>query len=322
MRQRCASPCRLIVLITPWLFAAGCGSGSETRICVGTDEFCDEFFTSNVNPHARAGPDLEVTSGDRVELDGSGSADDDGTISDFSWVQLSGEPVAIIDGTKSVASFEAPVVDAPNDLVFRLTVTDNEDASDDDSVRVTVNPPPTAAAKNGIALLKRTILPLPLIPAPGSEPVNVSPSVNQTFVGLWMLARIEAFERGLDVELTRLLDELRVVMHFEHSLAVDVGQPTGLALYVESLRRLRAFTDQYDPAVADLANQRLERLGIPSKTTLPGIWLALDETGSHILMFGESPNESRARAINTLLNRTVSDPIAIANSTLIILAGL
>ena len=308
------------MLLALFLWVTGCGGGSETRFCFGSDEFCDEFFAANTDPNAQAGPDLEVTSGDRVELDGSGSRDEDGSITDFSWVQLSGEPVAIVDGTKSVASFEAPLVDTPTDLVFRLTVVDNQDASDEDTVRVTVIPQPMVAATVGLTLLKRTVLPKPLIPAPGADPVSVNVSVDRAFVGLWMSARIMAFERGLDLELTRLLDELRVVMHFEHSFRTDIGESIELLLYAEGLKRLRIFADQRDPAISDLVDQRLAVIGAAGEIVSADTWLAMGEKGSRIVVLKASPGEVHIRAIGTLLGQTaVSDPIEIANATRIVL---
>ncbi len=302
------------------LWLTGCGGGAETRFCFGSHEFCGEFFAANEIPIAVAGPDLEVTSGNRVELDGSGSRDRDGSITDFSWVQLSGEPVAILNGSKSVASFEAPLVDSSTELVFRLTVADNEGASDEDTIRVTVIPQAVVAATVGLTLLKSAVLPKPLIPEPGADPVSVNISVDRGFVGLWMMVRIMAFERGLDLELTRLLDELRAVMHFEHSLQTDIGESIELLLYAEGLQRLQIFAGQRDPAISDLADQRLAVIGPVGEIASAGTWLAMGQTGSRIVVLEESPGNAYIRAIETLLGRTaVSDPIEIANATRIVL---
>jgi hypothetical protein len=307
-------------LLTLLFWVGGCGGGSETRFCFGSSEFCSEFFTANRDPIALAGPDLDATSGDLVELDGSGSRDDDGTITAFSWAQLSGEPVAIVNGTKSVASFEAPFVDVPIDLVFRLTVTDNQNASGEDTAQITVIPRSQAAAVAGLMLLKNTLVPEPLSPERAAYPVCVNVSVDRAFVGLWVIARIMAFERGLDLELTSLLDELRVVMHFEHSLRIDFGESIEFRLYVEGLKRLRTFAGQYDPAVSDLAGQRLAANGAADEIDLVDAWLSLGKKGSRIVVQKESPDEIHIRAIETLLGqKAVFDPIEIANATRIVL---
>jgi len=98
---------------------------------------------SSCNPHtnnaptADAGVDETITlPTDSVNLDGSGSTDSDGTITSYVWSFVSGpstiDPNDII--SPSVGSLVAGT------YVFKLTVTDNEGATGEDTMSITVNP--------------------------------------------------------------------------------------------------------------------------------------------------------------------------------------
>lgn len=109
---------------------------SATSGCESTPR---KAFTITVNklPTANAGTDQTIqlpTS--EVTLNGSGS-DPDGTISSYSWSQVSGSPVTIPNNT-------SPSVTIANlsegTYVFRLTVKDNYNFAAYDDVKVTVNP--------------------------------------------------------------------------------------------------------------------------------------------------------------------------------------
>ena len=99
-------------------------------------------------PVADAGPNLSVTSGDRVTLSGSGTGDRD--IVAWRWEQYRGRTVILSGANSQNATFVAPSVSEETDLRFRLTVTDEDGATDSDTVRVTVSPsanqPPVADA--------------------------------------------------------------------------------------------------------------------------------------------------------------------------------
>ena len=86
-----------------------------------------------------------------VTLDGSNSEDPDGSIVSYEWQQVSGSIVTITNSNQAVASFTAPNTDT--NLVFMLTVTDDDGASNSENITVTVttsngggNTPPTANA--------------------------------------------------------------------------------------------------------------------------------------------------------------------------------
>ena len=93
---------------------------------------------SNTPPVADAGRGQTVDENTLVTLSGSGS-DADGMIVSYRWRQTSGTPVALSGASTRTASFTAPDVDADEELVFELTVTDDGGASDVDMVTVTVH---------------------------------------------------------------------------------------------------------------------------------------------------------------------------------------
>jgi glycerophosphoryl diester phosphodiesterase len=118
-------------------------SGSDTTTVTVTPQPVE-----NQPPNADAGPDQSVVSGDTVLLDGSNSADPDGSIVAFEWTRVSGPEVELAGAGTAIASFTAPEVETATDIVFNLKVTDDAGATDNDEVTVTVHPaqPPVADA--------------------------------------------------------------------------------------------------------------------------------------------------------------------------------
>lgn len=79
----------------------------------------------NMPPNAETAPDLTVTEGVEVVLDGSSSSDPDDGIKSFQWVQKSGTPVALTNAYSAKAGFIAPNVGPEGmALSFELIVTD------------------------------------------------------------------------------------------------------------------------------------------------------------------------------------------------------
>ena len=94
-------------------------------------------ITLNVPPRADAGPDRIVDENTPVSLTGRGT-DHDGTIRSYHWAQIAGSPVTL-DQTGSAVRFTSPDVGGvTTELVFRLTVTDNNGSQASDDVLVTV----------------------------------------------------------------------------------------------------------------------------------------------------------------------------------------
>ena len=91
---------------------------------------------ANIPPVANAGDNQTVGSGDEVTLDASGSYDSNGDIVFYEWTQLSGTPVSLSDSESSITTFTAP--ETSGELIFQVTVYDDEFVSDTDETSVIV----------------------------------------------------------------------------------------------------------------------------------------------------------------------------------------
>jgi ELWxxDGT repeat protein len=96
--------------------------------------------TVNNTPTADAGLDQSVNEQTTVTLNGSDSADSDGTISAFNWLQTAGAVVTLSDAGNASPQFTTPTLTNSEILTFELTVTDNEGAINSDSVSIAVQP--------------------------------------------------------------------------------------------------------------------------------------------------------------------------------------
>jgi uncharacterized protein YkwD len=104
----------------------------------------------NQPPSAFAGSDQTAVQGENVVVSGNGS-DTDGTIEGWNWAQVSGPLVSLVNASSPQVSFTAPA--STGDVRLRLTVTDDDGATDSDDVVITVeepapepNQPPSANA--------------------------------------------------------------------------------------------------------------------------------------------------------------------------------
>jgi hypothetical protein len=92
----------------------------------------------NIAPKAEAGRNQKTSANTEVTLDGSKSSDEDGKLVSYKWEQTDGPKVDIKDSDEAKASFNAPSLSEDSKLVFKLTVTDDQDASDSDDVSINV----------------------------------------------------------------------------------------------------------------------------------------------------------------------------------------
>ena len=108
----------------------------------------------NVRPVSNAGADQSITlPTSAVTLNGAASSDADGTIVSFSWTKISGPALFSIGNPNASTTVVSNLMQGV--YLFKLTVTDNSGATDDDTIAVTVNPaplppnvPPIAVAGN------------------------------------------------------------------------------------------------------------------------------------------------------------------------------
>lgn len=99
----------------------------------------ESFQSGNIAPTADVGGDQQVSEGELVTLDGSGSDDPEGNIAGYAWVQVSGTTVQLSSSNSAQASFTAPEAGENDEtLEFELTVTDTEGLSDTDTCQVLV----------------------------------------------------------------------------------------------------------------------------------------------------------------------------------------
>jgi uncharacterized protein YfaP (DUF2135 family) len=105
---------------------------------------------ANQSPLANAGESQEVLEYNVVTLDGSASADSDGSISSYHWEQISnGAAILTMSNTTNVSvSFELPELTNNVEFAFRLTVTDDDGDTAQDDVLVTGRPTPGVAVSD------------------------------------------------------------------------------------------------------------------------------------------------------------------------------
>jgi hypothetical protein len=92
----------------------------------------------NKAPVANSGDGQTVSANTEVTLDGSKSSDKDGRLVSYKWKQTDGPKVDIKDSDEAKASFNAPSLSEDSKLVFKLTVTDDQDASGSHKVSINV----------------------------------------------------------------------------------------------------------------------------------------------------------------------------------------
>ena len=132
----------------------------EFTLAVTDDEGATEEDTvevevkGNSKPIADAGSSKKAEAGEQVTLDGGGTHDSDpnGQIVSYNWEQKGGSTSIGLNGANSATPFfTAPSVEEDTTFEFTLAVTDDEGATEEDTVEVEVeapSPPPPPASPN------------------------------------------------------------------------------------------------------------------------------------------------------------------------------
>jgi hypothetical protein len=112
---------------------------TDNDLLTSTDRVNIRIENINQLPIANAGPDQTVNEGDAVSLNATASSDQDGDGLSYSWTQINGTVVVLIDADTANPSFTAPEVGSGGAvLTFQLTVSDGS-ANSNDTVDITVN---------------------------------------------------------------------------------------------------------------------------------------------------------------------------------------
>jgi hypothetical protein len=126
---------------------------SSENLTNGTSPPSKNVLVQNNAPVANGGDDQTVSANTEVTLDGTKSSDEDGKLVSYKWEQTDGPKVDIMNSDEVKASFNAPSLSEDSKLVFKLTVVDDQDASNSDDVAIEVKkieniPPKAEAGKN------------------------------------------------------------------------------------------------------------------------------------------------------------------------------
>ncbi len=160
-----------LVATAPGVYSGGAAYSRDAATVVNTDvlatdivpdagdEYCAitvavalDGAAPNVAPTANAGADqTTVEPYALVTLDGSASTDPDGTIVDWSWMQVGGTPTVNLAGSGDSRTFDAPATVNGTALTFELTVTDNEGVTGSDTCTVQLLPHTWWLIDDGIA---------------------------------------------------------------------------------------------------------------------------------------------------------------------------
>jgi hypothetical protein len=123
------------------------GNGKTTLIASNRGKQASLDVNVNVNeepnepPIAEAGMNKSAKAGSRVQLSGLKSRDPEGEALYYSWSQVRGSKISLLDANNSEASFLAPIVSEPRTYRFKLRVTDKMGADSLPAfVDVTVEP--------------------------------------------------------------------------------------------------------------------------------------------------------------------------------------
>jgi len=104
-----------------------------------TDQVVITVTDAGIPPRADAGTDQSAYENQRISLDASRSTSEDGEITAYEWVQVSGPAVSLKGTTSKTPSFNVPDVEAAGaQLEFQLTVTDANGLKNTDKVKIRI----------------------------------------------------------------------------------------------------------------------------------------------------------------------------------------
>ena len=115
-------------------FKATDDKGTDSNIATVTMD----VKSANQAPVAETGSNQEVEQGTTVTLDGSNSTDPNNDSLSYTWEQLSGPLVTIVNPDAAIIEFVAPQVNDDTTLKFKLTVTDQDGEKGSKRIDVTV----------------------------------------------------------------------------------------------------------------------------------------------------------------------------------------
>ena len=124
------------------------------------DALFHERCTGNMPPEIFTTGQTSVYDFHQVEIDASGSTDENGDTLTFHWQQTSGPSVSF-DQNAAVLSFTPPDVNDLTKLVFLLTVSDGQESITKE-ITISVTEPPENGASGGGSMPLLTLLLLPL----------------------------------------------------------------------------------------------------------------------------------------------------------------
>ena len=140
-----SDPAVIKILNNGMLQIVGNGKAILTVTNRGKQASLDVNVTVNDEPNeppvADAGPSRTVKAGTKVKLSGLKSRDPEGEALYYSWSQIRGSKVPLLDVNGPEASFQAPHASEPRTYRFKLRVTDKKGADSLPAfVDVTVEP--------------------------------------------------------------------------------------------------------------------------------------------------------------------------------------
>ncbi len=174
----------------------------------------------DVAPVAKAGADIKVTSIGMLMLDGSRSYDANGDALSFSWTQVSGNPVNLLNANSVTASFEVSDLSVKT-YQFNLEVTANGKAASDQvivTVEQPVNLPPVIVAPSQLKVKSNQTA---VIDASGSN----DPEGGEVNFDWTIPAGLNATVNGGKL----MLDATPVTATKTFNVALSVTDPAGLS---------------------------------------------------------------------------------------------